>query len=285
MSCGGKLSIGFNIGREQYFTMSLIGMIFIVLIYFLGFGGAFLVFLCGAFGVHEFKISRGWKEEKQKRLGNGEPREKLREDIGLAKRSALYVYIPVTLYCAIIYVVYQLCDGNTYASEVFLSYLGTHHLLHQISEFLYPTILTHTSAIAVTQALRADTIQHIYSILFNLPILSVFVFLPSLPAWITQAYVFETRGFKRPFCAFGVILFSAGFTMLVVIGNLLWDAPLYLSTRRFSYDVLENENFWVWLIVLSYTFFLGFSYCLTLFIAYAMTYAKGSPPIFNSKDT
>lgn len=266
-------------------SVFLIGFALTFLTSFLGAGATFLIFLCGVFGIHEFQISRGWKEEKKKKLRDGELRENLREDVGLMKRYALYVSIPITIYCVTLYVIYKLCDGNAYAAETLSQYLKTNNLLHQISQSIYPTILTHSSAIAVTEDLKAETIRHIYSILFNLPIFSLFSFVPSIAAWVTQAYVFETRSFKKPFCAFGVLFLSANSLMLIAVGDFLRNAPLFLSGRRFSYNVLENENFWIWLIVFSYIFFLGFSYCLTLLIAYAMTYAKGPSLIFNSKDT
>jgi hypothetical protein len=276
-----------NLFSLKYFNLhsyiwSLLIAGFVLLTLLISFGASFLIFVCGLFGLHEFKISQNWHINKINKLKAGTPKKDLKEDLGLMKRYGLFVYIPLIAYSLLVYSAYGFAQGDTTFTKILMSYFDSHQNLHRLSSSLYPTIETHYDAVVQKEPLRAETLRHIYAIIFNAIIIAPLSLALSLPAWVKHAYCFELRGYSKKFC-----LSSAIFVVIVLyITNLLFyyyiDADTFRVSRRLSYDVLVNEKFLQQILMFTYIFFINCSYILIVGIAYIICLFKAP---FNSKST
>lgn len=250
-----------------------------VLFFIFGFAGFITILIPIIFGYREFSLSRHWHKDKLAAYKAGVSRKDLREDFNFFGRYMLYVYLPLMGYSLLVYILVQL---SLLPENFWNSYFSFHDNFISLSQSIYPTIQTHYDAVVEINPLRAGMLAHLYAVIFNGIVLSILCFLPSLRAWILQAYYFEVKKYGKFFCAYCIFILLLVLPLLIFfIAFSLLNSETSLGTRRWGFNILENDKFFKNLYILVPAYFVMSVSIISIGIGYLIAFFQGKPKEIN----
>ncbi len=146
-----------------------------------------------------------------------------------------------------------------------------------ICRSFFGTINRHYNVVEPISLIRAETLVHIYSVIFSAVILQTICFVPSMLAWVNQAYYFELLGYGFGRSVFGAILFLFFFFMAAYLYYFFaTDAPIQNTSRRWSFDLKLSDGFLFMLMFLT-AFSSAFYLLLSCGVAAGVAIFLGAP--------
>jgi hypothetical protein len=242
----------------------------------LGPASFFVLVVCMHYGYCEYFRSKHWYNKKRKKLLQGVAREKLNSDHQFFLSFFKYMYLPLFLYCLLIYGLYHLGEQSEVVRNALWSYFEANKNFYWYSEGLYKTIGRHYAVVVTNNIFRAEMLVHIYAVVFNGMLLTVLFLIPSIKTWFHYSYQFMIRQYNKRFC-----LFACAFLLVMVI-IIFWlyfyiiDAPHKHDSRRWSYHIFLDDKFLFNLIMISAVVPLGLFGMINGFFAYAYALIYGS---------
>lgn len=216
--------------------------VFVILLPTLGPAAFLTLWVCAFFGYREFMLSRTWAEEKMKKLAEGVPKKKLREDIRLLGRLFGYVWLPLFAYCLCIYLGYQMAEGNQSIRDTLWTWFEWNRSFYRFSEHFYPTIGRHYAVAMHENIFRAEMLAHLYAVIFNGMILVPLGYCPALGLRVKQRSFEVSTSNSFVICVALLFVLSLAVIILSLYGNLL-DAPHRVESVRWGYDAFVNNGF------------------------------------------